>query len=392
MVKIKLNSFRVKHSPCKSAHEEDINASFNGGAKLWENDELVMKALKVYGKFPRPHAFGEISRVCKLSNLRKSRYFHEKMMRNNPYEDKIRKLIAEEGEEAYPFFRIFFDEYKTKKERQKLMNHADDNSATSNDNNSAIVDNYSDYSACYDTGVKDEEIYEAPDNDEDDHEHYDDNGRCMNDTEPFKPSNGTESNQILPLIDSNTHYLENLELKLKILNTEKETMVSYFQTFTTVIEGLKSQINQAKSGQVIENEKGNQFKFSHDDLNDVKSLEKLGAQFNELKHNFDRQSFELRQFTKEQASLKEDLKLTRNYVNVENRKLQEELDECRSQLSIKDEQIGELKRRLNESTSLNRANTAKHLAIKSNSNMAQNKLSELNESMDLLFSQIQNLN
>ena len=392
MVKIKLNSFRSKHSPSKSAQDEDINGSFNGGAKLWENDELVMKALKVYGKFPRPHAFGEISRVCKLSNLRKSRYFHEKMMRNNPYEDKIRKLIAEEGEETYPFFRIFFDEYKTKKERQKLMNHADDNSAASNDNNSAIVENYSDYSACYETGVKDEEIYEVPDDHEEDHEHYDENMHCMNDAEQFKQSNGTESNQILPLIDSNTHYLENLELKLKILNTEKETMVSYFQTFTTVIENLKTQINQAKSGQVIENEKGNQFKFSLDDLNDVKSLEKLGSQFNELKQNFERQSSELRQFTKEQVSLKEDLKLTKNYANVENRKLQEELDECRAQLSIKDEQISDLKRRLNDSTSLNRTNTTKHFAIKSNSNMAQNKLSELKENMDLLFAHIQNLN
>ena len=96
------------------------------GAKLWDNEELVVMALRVYGKYPRPQCFSEISRVCGLSNLRKSRYFHEKMMKSNPYEKKIRRLLAEEGEEAYPFFKIFFEEYKTKKERQKLMSHEED--------------------------------------------------------------------------------------------------------------------------------------------------------------------------------------------------------------------------------------------------------------------------
>jgi hypothetical protein len=67
--------------------------------------------------------FNEISRVCKLSNLRKSRYFHEKMMKNNPFKDKIMKIIAEEGEHNYPYFKIFFEEYKTKKQRLSLINN-----------------------------------------------------------------------------------------------------------------------------------------------------------------------------------------------------------------------------------------------------------------------------
>lgn len=95
------------------------------GTKLWDNEELVMAALKVYGKNPRPQCFNEISRVCNLSNNRKSRYFHEKMMKNNPFEDKMRKLIEEEGEHAYPYFKIFFEEYKTKKQRLSLI-HGND--------------------------------------------------------------------------------------------------------------------------------------------------------------------------------------------------------------------------------------------------------------------------
>lgn len=105
-------------------NESQLNRSAGGNAseKLWDNDELVMKALRVYGKMPRPQVFNEISRVCKLSNLRKSRYFHEKMMKNNPFKDKIMHLINEEGEQAYPYFKIFFEEYKTKKQRLSLMN------------------------------------------------------------------------------------------------------------------------------------------------------------------------------------------------------------------------------------------------------------------------------
>lgn len=110
------NSFSVDSQNCTPG-------SNNDNAKLWDNDELVMKALRVYGKMPRPQVFNEISRVCKLSNLRKSRYFHEKMMKNNPFKDKIMKIIAEEGEQNYPYFKIFFEEYKTKKQRLSLINN-----------------------------------------------------------------------------------------------------------------------------------------------------------------------------------------------------------------------------------------------------------------------------
>ena len=59
---------------------------------------------------------------------------------------------------------------------------------------------------------------------------------------------GRHQIQMAPLVQSNSTYLENLELKLKILNKEKEHMVDYFKTFTTVITNLKSEIDLAKSG------------------------------------------------------------------------------------------------------------------------------------------------
>ena len=104
MVKIKgspQTASPAVHSHHHSFVENNNENSFNDGrtpsnqqdnAKLWDNDELVMKALRVYGKMPRPQVFNEISRVCKLSNLRKSRYFHEKMMKNNPFKDKKNQL------------------------------------------------------------------------------------------------------------------------------------------------------------------------------------------------------------------------------------------------------------------------------------------------------------
>ncbi len=131
MVKIKAEKTSKQHNGFtenvnnENSFSDSLNRTPGGNqhdANLWDNEELVMKALRIYGKMPRPQVFNEISRVCKLSNLRKSRYFHEKMMKNNPFKDKILQLLAEEGEQTYPYFKIFFEEYKTKKQRQSLIN------------------------------------------------------------------------------------------------------------------------------------------------------------------------------------------------------------------------------------------------------------------------------
>ena len=48
------------------------------------------------------------------------------------------------------------------------------------------------------------------------------------------------ADQLAPLVNSNVQYLENLELKLKILSREKETLTDYFRTLATVIDSLQA--------------------------------------------------------------------------------------------------------------------------------------------------------
>lgn len=394
----------------------------NDGAKLWDNEELVMTALKVYGKHPRPQCFNEISRVCKLSNLRKSRYFHEKMMKNNPYEKKIRKLLADEGEETYPFFKIFFEEYKTKKERQKLMSYEEDKHNLSQvvtefnmnkDHSHDYIDNSNDMHSNEDyyneSSLKNEEgnnyvdQYDVSINEND--ENYNDNDAFNIDNEPVTLSNITmqfhaENNQnfnlstqmIKPLVDSNTQYLENLELKLKILNKEKDTMSDYFQTFSSVIDNLKNEINQFKSDKdTDELDETIEFNKKISELKEA-NVYQLSSKFEELNSFIKNLNSSQNRFSREQANLKEDLKVTKNFAQVENKKLQDELNECKAQLFIKDEQICDLKGRLEDSLRQNRISNSKHVLIQSSANYSHNKFIDLKENLERLFSHIQSLN
>ncbi len=400
------NHNNSNNNKCDLVNNNSSNTSTNSnnscGSKLWDNDELVMKALRVYGKNPRPQCFNEISRVCKLSNLRKSRYFHEKMMKNNPYESKIRKLIAEEGEAEYPFFKIFFEEYKTKKERQKLMSYEEDKqSIISNENSGIFLDNNSE--DIYDTtaSLKNENYdicssnnYEGVMNDANFEQDCESNvaGETGADQEQYYNHN------ISPLIGTNSQYLENLELKLKILNKEKETMIDYFQTFSNVIDNLKNEINSVKELECVITDQANSqslnghhdYFLNKEDLNQA-SLQDLQDKLEDSKHSIEKLKSSVLMFEREQAILKEDLKLTTNYANVENRKLQEELNTCRAKLSVREEQINDLKHRLNEALHNNRGMSAKSLQVQTNACMTRSKLNEFKDNFDRLFSQIQSL-
>lgn len=426
------NSFSVD-SLSQSCNTQGNN---NDNAKLWDNDELVMKALRVYGKMPRPQVFNEISRVCKLSNLRKSRYFHEKMMKNNPFKDKIMQIIKEEGEHNYPYFKIFFEEYKTKKQRLSLINnenveslnvnavngnfaqkkensnplmipkldHSVENSVeNSNDyenscsdqvyynNDEICTENYDynpeDYDNAEITGM-DEEQYAQNQTDYDVTENLD--YGTGNHADNYNNQNNDNHNQITPLVESNNTYLENLELKLKILNKEKEHMVDYFKTFTTVVDNLKAEIDSARNGEDGMKDDDQSFKFDKGNINS-ESLDCLSEQLTELSGYIMKLKTDTSKFGRDQAALREELKVTRHYANVENLKLQDEVNACKAQLSSKDEEIRSLKTRLEDSMRHNRTATAKHLSLQNNANLSKSKLGELKESMDRMFAQIQSL-
>lgn len=421
------NSFSVDSQSCTPGHNND-------NAKLWDNDELVMKALRVYGKMPRPQVFNEISRVCKLSNLRKSRYFHEKMMKNNPFKDKIMKIIAEEGEHNYPYFKIFFEEYKTKKQRLSLINNENVvdsinvNFGMKKENNNPLhapkldhsvensVENSNDYeNSCSDQVYynNDEVCTESYDYNPDDYDNNDitgmdedqyvqhdqtdniDNVNYGNNFDNYGNNQGVElttsnnGNQITPLVESNNTYLENLELKLKILNKEKEHMTDYFKTFTSVVDNLKKEIDSARNGEAIHDD-DQSYRFDKGNINS-ESLDCLSEQLSELSGYIFKLNKDSSKFSMDQASLREELKVTRHYANVENVKLQEEVNACKAQLSSKDEEIKSLKSRLEDSMRQNRTATARHLTLQNSANLSKTKLSELKENMDRMFSQIQSL-
>lgn len=386
-----------QHPSTKTSHNTD-------SAKLWDNEDLVLTALKVYGKHPRPQCFTEISRVCKLSNLRKSRYFHEKMMKNNPYEKKIRKLIAEEGEEAYPFFKIFFEEYKTKKERQKLMSYEEDKINMSYNSNSCVESN-SNEECVDDQSLKEEEPYEdyhIEFEENDDNFEYASSGNNNNIiNEPVTLTKSGVNQGIShsgPLIDTNAQYLENLELKLRILNNEKETMSNYFQTFSSVIDNLKAEIEQAKSNGVnvdaagVSEEAlfGMRIRKNIDNLRHA-SLEQVSEHFVELDRFVKQLNASALEFGREQSCLREDLKVTRNYVNVERTRLEAELNECKAQLCARNEEVRDLKRRLDDSLRQNRTVSTRSAAVVNAAGYSQSKLNEFKESFNKLTAQIQNL-
>lgn len=435
MVKIKMplqssaspanNSFNQNNI---SLNDSQNNTPSNDNAKLWDNDELVMKALRVYGKMPRPQVFNEISRVCKLSNLRKSRYFHEKMMKNNPYKDKIMKIIEEEGEHNYPYFKIFFEEYKTKKQRLSLINN-ENNIDSANVNYSLkkemsltsmpkklnhsvenSVENSNDYeNSCSDQVYynNDEVCTESYDyNYRDDYENDDitdyNNEYVQNNTEYDATENieyvnqeqgndyyAQDDNQLLPLVDTNFQYLENLELKLKILNKERDHMDDYFKTFTTVIDNLKNEIILQKNNGMEINDEAN-LALNKTKL-DTTDIEYLGTQLKDFSDYVYKLKGDSARFCKDQAALREELKVTKNFATVENNKLRDELDSCKAQLDIKDEEITNLKKRLEDSMRSNRNSTAKHVSLQNTSNLSKVKFNELKENMDRMFAQIQAL-
>jgi len=493
MVKIKLPLYQHNHSANASiAHQnqqqQNLNLSSNhsftensylqnslnesqnfntpsqtDNAKLWDNDELVMKALRVYGKMPRPQVFNEISRVCKLSNLRKSRYFHEKMMKNNPFKEKILKLIQEEGEQTYPYFKIFFEEYRTKKQRLSLINNNENiseqtqvlnmkkendkslfthyqitNGKTNGNNNNVntnkldnSVENSVENSNDYENSNSDQIYYNNDEINNENYEYNEDyieeddnmnggyNGNNTNnngelcqevyvqnttdyDADATAEINYTNVNEeeyyaqndhITPLIDTNTNYLENLELKLKILNKEKENMTEYFETFTTVIGNLKNEIDRAKNDEENKSNETKLDKITCLDKSKLKNsnLDNLNENLIELTNYIDKINNDNLKFSKDQAILREDLKVTKNYAKVENIKLQDELNTCKAQLVFKNEEVNDLKKRLEESMRQNRASSAKHLVVQSSATLMRNKMNELKENMDRMSAQIYNL-
>lgn len=382
------------------------------GSKLWDNEELVMTALKVYGKHPRPQCFNEISRVCKLSNLRKSRYFHEKMMKNNPYEKQIKKLIADEGEDAYPFFKIFFDEFKTKKERLKLMNNEEDKLSYTYkkdlQESSNIFNEYKQTSSTYllnSSETNEEEFYQDGIKDESTHDYeitLNDTEHSINESYNLIADHFTLNNvqydeiddEISPLINSNAQYLENLELKLKLLNKEKESMSSYFQTFSSVVDNLKIEIDSVKSDsntEAVKNTFEIDFTLDKSDLVGNSDLARLISKLKDLEKYALKLSGSCEGFEKDQGILKEDLKVTRNYAYVENKKLTDELNSYRAQLVLKDELIDDLKNQLDNSAQHSRVAVLKNYAIQSDASLSQHKFNDLKENMDKLFDKITNL-
>lgn len=373
------------------------NNSTNDGSKLWDNEELVITALKVYGKHPRPQCFNEISRVCKLSNLRKSRYFHEKMMKNNPFERQINKLIADEGEETYPFFKIFFDEFKTKKERLKLINNDEDklNFIYKKESSNSFTDKQSSSSFLENIENSNEEDFYQNDYEVTLNETEDSINENHQPISQFVTNNiqFSDDDEMNPLINSNAQYLENLELKLKLLNKEKESMSDYFQTFSSVVDNLKIEIDTVKGNQ----EGGGLSKLYENDFildrNELESsdLEKLSEKLSEL----DRYTLNLtdsyESFKRDQDILKEDLKVTKNFAYVENKRLNDELNDYKAQLAVKDEQIISLRNQLDNSMQHNRVAVLKNITIQSDAKMSLNKFNDLKENMDKLFDKITHL-
>lgn len=203
-----------------------------------------------------------------------------------------------------------------------------------------------------------------------------------------QPFEGANVQNIAPLLNTNDTYLENLELKLKVLTKEKENMVNYFETFSGVIDNLKNEIAATKSNKL--DDEDNQFNVDTVSLKEA-SLEELSQNFTELKSHIFKLKSSTQKFNQDQALLREELKVTKHYANVENVKLENELNECRAQLSIKDGQIASLKRSLEDSTRKNRTATSKHLSLQSEANQARAKLNELKNTMDRLFSQVHGL-
>lgn len=204
----------------------------------------------------------------------------------------------------------------------------------------------------------------------------------------YYQDHSNDQDNLTPLVDSNVTYLENLELKLKILTKEKDHMVEYFDTFTSVIDNLKSEIDAQKSGQ--DNYVGTGYKLDSRNLNE-QSLAHLKEELLKMAQHVEELKKGNKKFEKEQSTLRAELKVTKNFANVENTKLQNELDHCKAQVTLKNEQIAVLKKRLEESLRQNRTCNAKHLIIQSSANFSKSKLNELKENMERMFTHIEGL-
>ena len=394
--------------------------SRNDAPILWDNEELVMRALKVYGKHPRPQCFKEIARVCNLSNIRKSRYFHEKMMRNNPFKDKIHDLLAAEGDHSYPYFKIFFEEYKTRKERSKLIkieanrqNISNDpiknegSLATSNDDvdsydQSTRGESYNDDH--YQNGISNDEISsygQSTSSYADDKNHNDiideeynvtiDNSEYCQE-EYINVYDDDEEVRLQPLNQASSNrksYLENLKLKIQVMNKEKEAMQNYFQTFAGVMENLENQIKKARAnGGRLENSlPENDSNLNQNDLKNT-NIEKLPSKLFMFKECLKRQKENDINFGNEQKKFKEDLYVTKKLAITKNEKLQGNLNNCKATLSMKDQEIADLKQRLDVANKNNKMFTLRNLAVQQQAGLSRAKMLEMKDSMSQLFNSI----
>ena len=196
-------------------------------------------------------------------------------------------------------------------------------------------------------------------------------------------------------LDTSGQYLENLQLKLEILNREKETMSDYFATFSSVIDGLRSEIERLKAAGSNKDEAGevrrDAFRYEKSELKDLGAGE-LGEAFEELDRCARDLSAGLLKFGRDQASFEEDLKVTENFARVEKRKLSDEIDECRAKLVVRDEEIVDLKRQLEEVVRRGRVSSQRQSAVRASAHSSQSALSELKEGLDRLFAHIESLN
>jgi len=196
-------------------------------------------------------------------------------------------------------------------------------------------------------------------------------------------------NTLTSVIDTNAAYLENLELKFKLLTKEKDRMKEYFEIFTDVVEGLKNEIEKAAGGleAVVEEKSKNLDKT----VLKKKSLEQISEELAKTDKEMTDMDSKASKLAKEQANLRAQLKITRNLANIENMKLHNEVDECRAELMMKDEEIRNLKRRLEEAMRQKREVLSKGMSVQSTAVLTRTRLTEMKESMDRLFDQINGL-
>ncbi len=94
---------------------------------------------------------------------------------------------------------------------------------------------------------------------------------------------------------------------------------------------------------------------------------------------------------REQARLKEEMRVTSSCVRVEHGRLKEELSACRAKLYAREERAAHLRRRLEDSLHRGRVSGSKRVSIQGKSHLTKQKFGELKEHFDRLYSQIQSM-